>query len=89
MLNPQKSLTAILDMVNLPNAKLPLQGDHSILIEENHTLSGNPVAFKQGLIELKIDDEWRKRSFPANKMLTTILTFPLLYKYGYHGFSEV
>jgi len=49
----------------------------------NHTVSGNPLRFKRGKIEIKLDEEW-KRKMPVHKRAaTTALTWPLLLQCGY------
>jgi hypothetical protein len=49
----------------------------------DHTAVGNPNRFRQGQIELRHDDEWRHKMPRSQKVLVTMLTLPLLRKYGY------
>lgn len=49
----------------------------------NHTVSGNPLRFKQGTIEIRLDEEWQQR-MPAHKRIAvTAFTWPFLLRYGY------
>ena len=51
----------------------------------HHTISGNPMRFQRGAIELALDEEWRSRLSPANRRMVSLFTFPLLVRYGYLG----
>ena len=51
----------------------------------HHTISGNPMRFKRGAIELALDDEWRSRLSPLHRRMVSLFTFPLLVRYGYLG----
>ncbi len=52
-------------------------------LEEGHTVSGNPMRFKTGEIRVELDAEWKKRIDAKKKFLVSMLTLPLLFKYGY------
>ena len=49
----------------------------------DHTAVGNPNRFRQGKVALRRDDEWRHKMPRPQKALVTMLTLPLLRKYGY------
>ena len=61
-----------------------IRGRH-ISPSRDHTVSGNPVRFRTGSIELKPDEEWKINMRDADKNMVTALTAPLLLKYGYFG----
>ena len=48
-----------------------------------HTVSGNPMRFKKGSIELRLDVEWRRSMPGGQRLLVSALTWPLLLRYGY------
>jgi len=54
----------------------------------NHTVSGNPVRFKQGKIEIKTDTEWMYNMPLLKKIVVSILTHPLLIYYK-HKFKNI
>jgi hypothetical protein len=56
-----------------------------IFLSKEHTVSGNPVRFRTGSIELQPDEEWRIKMRGTDKNIVTALTAPLLLKYGYLG----
>jgi hypothetical protein len=51
----------------------------------DHTVSGNPIRFRTGTVELRPDEEWKTKMSSADRNLVTALTAPLLLKYGYLG----
>ncbi|GAW94025.1 sulfotransferase [Calderihabitans maritimus] len=57
--------------------------DQTINLDVDHTVSGNPIRFKHGVIQVHPDMEW-KQKMPAHKRVAvTALTWPLLIRYGY------
>jgi hypothetical protein len=70
-------------MVGRPNAPLDFIRGTEVQLAPTHSVSGNPVRFAHGPVSLRIDDAW-KRELAANaRKITTILTLPLLTRYGY------
>jgi len=57
----------------------------------NHTVSGNPVRFKQGEIEIRPDIEWMRKMSLFKKSIVSGLTYPFLvyYKYKFKKFHKV
>jgi hypothetical protein len=51
----------------------------------HHTISGNPMRFQRGPVELALDEEWRSRLSPVHRRMVSLFTFPLLVRYGYLG----
>lgn len=58
-------------------------GNDAVNLSWDHTAVGNPNRFRQGTVQLRRDDEWKKQMPHAHKYLVTTLTLPLLHKYGY------
>jgi len=83
--NPQQMVIQTLENLGLPYPALPFINDHTIFLKPNHTVSGNPMRFKQGVIEIKPDIDWKMKMKRGQRSLVTTLTFPLLYNYGYVG----
>ncbi len=52
-------------------------------LQPTHTVSGNPMRFKQGQLKLKLDDEWHRAMLPRDRRLVTAATLPLLIRYDY------
>jgi hypothetical protein len=49
----------------------------------HHTVSGNPMRFDQGPIQLALDEAWKTQLKPLHRRLVSIFTSPLLLCYGY------
>ncbi len=48
-----------------------------------HTVAGNPVRMRVGPLKLRLDDAWRSEMRPSDRRIVTLMTFPLLARYGY------
>jgi hypothetical protein len=51
----------------------------------NHTVAGNRMRLHQGAVAVRVDDEWRRAMPERHRRLVTILSWPLLRRYGYVG----
>jgi hypothetical protein len=51
----------------------------------SHTVSGNPMRFDPGRLQVRLDDEWRVKMKWKDRMIVTLLTWPLSLAYGYLG----
>jgi hypothetical protein len=49
----------------------------------NHSLGGNRMRFERGEIRVRKDEEWRTRMPRRARLAVTVLSLPLLVKYGY------
>lgn len=58
-------------------------GQGSVALAENHTVSGNPLRFTAGDLQIRPDTEWRSRMRDRDRWLVTAATAPLLARYGY------
>lgn len=65
------------------DATLPFEANGDLRLSVSHTIGGNPVRFKRGSMQLAVDDEWRSGEPWSDRLLVTVLTWPLLAHYGY------
>jgi hypothetical protein len=49
----------------------------------NHTVMGNPMRMDKGQIALRLDEQWRQAMAPSTAGMVTLLTRPMLRRYGY------
>jgi len=56
-----------------------------VSLRTNHTVAGNPMRFRVGSLRLRVDDEWKSRFPSGHRRLVSVLTQPLLVRYGYAG----
>lgn len=80
---PREAVLNILGFVNESNLKTPFVSENEVKLGVNHAVWGNPSRFKTGIVELKLDEEWKTKMKYFDKFISTVLTFPLLKKYGY------
>jgi len=80
---PQESIRRIFDLVKERVRHLPFVGDREVELGLNHTVSGNPLRFQTGVTRIELDNEWMVKMRPADLLLVTALTWPLLIRYNY------
>ena len=57
--------------------------DQHYAAREFHTIGGSRIRFKRGPVEIREDAEWRTAMRRFDHLSVTILTLPLLLRYGY------
>ncbi|MGH7843074.1 MAG: sulfotransferase [Candidatus Binataceae bacterium] len=57
--------------------------DGEAVFDVNHAVNGNPVRFRSGPVSLRLDDEWRDAMKEGSQRAMTLLTWPMLRRYGY------
>ncbi len=89
---PRRAVEAILDMLGENAGRLPFGppfvSEREVKLEAGHTVAGNPNRFRSGPVQLRPDEEWASRMRPRDRRLVTLLTLPLLARYGYPVFTE-
>jgi len=82
---PRKALSHLLASLGVANPNLDFIDDRNIKLGVDHTVSGNPIRFQHGVIEVRPDTEWRHKMLTSHRVIVSVLTWPLLLKYGYLG----
>jgi hypothetical protein len=82
---PAKELErAVADVLPKPaRGALARLADPEFTFGTQHTVAGNPVRMRTGPLTLRLDDAWRSEMRPSDRRLVTLMTFPLLARYGY------
>jgi hypothetical protein len=83
---PRNQLVKVLDSLGLADAAISLpECDHEgyIHLGLSHTVDGNPVRFHADRLRINRDDEWIDSLGRWHSLVTSVLTAPLLIKYGY------
>lgn len=57
--------------------------EKGVSLEPTHGLAGNPSRFRQGYINLALDEEWRTRMSDKDRRVATAIGWPGLVRYGY------
>lgn len=80
--HPASSLERIINMARLDiDPKIVVQ-DQTVIMKQEHTIGGNPVRFNKSMT-LKLDMDWQTAMPIFQQTLTTVITWPLLRRYGY------
>ncbi|MBV8361711.1 MAG: sulfotransferase, partial [Deltaproteobacteria bacterium] len=83
---PRRTVEAILEMLDV-SQPAPFVSDNAVQLRPVHCLSGNPSRFKQGVVTLTKDEEWRAKMTSFDRLKATAVSLPLLWKYGYDTLS--
>ena len=69
---------------NLNNIKVNnnIREDY-VYLQKTHTVWGNPKRSREGRVRVRVDDEWKHNLNLGDFIKTTILSLPLLLRYGY------
>lgn len=83
--SPREQVAAVLGHAGRPATGPALDRiDHgSVELATDHTVSGNPLRFRNGRVELRVDDAWRRGMARRDRLAVTAITWPLLLRYGY------
>ena len=80
---PAAVIGTLMDELGLPRVATGLVDRTAPCPVVQHTIAGNPMRFQKGALKVASDDEWQTAMPAAARLLTTVLTLPLLLRYGY------
>ena len=80
--SPRTTVEEVLRFVGEPPG-VPFTDDRTVIVGEQHTVSGNPLRFRKGAAEVRMDDRWERGLGSFDRRVVTGITFPLLHLYGY------
>lgn len=79
---PKNVTDEILNFIGESNEKNPIMSK-KVLLNTNHSVSGNPLRFKRGEIKVQLDDKWKENFSTWRKTLLTFIFLPFLIYYKY------
>jgi hypothetical protein len=80
---PQETLFKILDFAQTTAQPLPLTANAQVRLTATHSIFGNDNRTQTGLIQLHLDEVWKREMALTDQLKVNALTWPLLLKYGY------
>jgi hypothetical protein len=83
MNDPEPRAREVLEFAGQPNGNLPFAGRHEVRLGENHTVSGNPIRFDTGTVQLRADERWRTQMSKLAAVATNLITWPVRVRLGY------
>lgn len=81
--DPRGVLVDLAGFADIPPGDLEFLSESSVLLSPSHTVAGNPMRFRTGPTPLRCDDAWREKLPSGRRALVSVLTAPLLARYGY------
>ena len=81
--DPREAIAGVFEQLELGEADLSLIHGPNVKLRVNHALNGNPVKFNSRGVDLRIDDEWRGAMRERDRKLVSVITSPLMRRYGY------
>jgi hypothetical protein len=81
--DPRGTIEQVRGFAGLPRDDGPFVDDHTVRLAENHAVAGNPNRRRHGDIRLVEDDEWRSALRPVDRAAVTMMTAPVLGRFGY------
>ena len=87
-LTPSASGTQLKPLIDclwpsLESAGFEFLDDGTAELRPNHTVDGNPMRFAEGPLRITADERWRTDMDLADRRTVSVLTGPLLRRYGY------
>jgi hypothetical protein len=83
VVDPSAALSRILAPYDWVDDKPAAVAAGEVVLEPSHTVAGNPMRFKNGPLNIELDDEWRTAMPLRDRLLVAAVTWPLLARYGY------
>jgi hypothetical protein len=83
--DPSAEVRRLLDFAGMPaGVPIPIEG-HRATLRPNHTVSGNPLRFHNGELDIRRDDGWLTGLGSRDRRVVSAMTAPLRLAYGRHG----
>jgi hypothetical protein len=88
---PRAVLSRVLEYVDERGEDVDLSfiGENEVALSTNHTVAGSLMRLRQGALPVRLDAEWEEAFDPMSRRIVTLLTWPLLRRYGYGGPEDV
>jgi len=80
---PEKHLRRVLGLVGAADADMGFLAGREAELKPSHSISGNPMRFESGAIDIRPDTEWRAKIDPAGARRVLRVTRRLRERYGY------
>lgn len=84
---PQRELRRISELagVRIGDEDLAFIAVDEADLPPDHLVAGNRMRLQSGPVRLRTDDEWRTGLTPRQRQVVSLVTWPLLWGYGYVG----
>lgn len=80
---PREAIERVLEFAGHEGAAVPFADERTVHLERSHSISGNPNRLDTGTVTISVDAEWHERLGRRQRALVTLVTLPLLRRFGY------
>src|SRR6185369_107539 len=82
---PRAELAGIVRFLGgeVSDADLAFVGESSVELPRDHSVAGNPMRFRSGPEQLRLDEAWRTALDPRTRRLISLVSAPAIVRYGY------
>jgi hypothetical protein len=81
--DPETQLRRVLELHEIERPLQFLRDRNKVELGPTHTVSGNPIRFRNGTMQLRLDEEWRRNMPGRDRLLVSVAAAPLLHHFGY------
>jgi hypothetical protein len=81
--NPEKSAREILQFIGEQPTESPFVQSNIVMMQQTHTVHGNPMRFTTDALTIQSDDEWKQKLSLYQKAVIAGLTLPMMLYLGY------
>ncbi|VEP16410.1 conserved hypothetical protein [Hyella patelloides LEGE 07179] len=80
----------ILNLLDEKVTELPFVDKSTVKMSTDHIVTGSPSSRSNtGMVNLRLDERWKKNMIFRDKLIISGLTLPLLYSYKYFNFKSL
>jgi hypothetical protein len=87
--SPRRVIEEILRFAAQPIGDLSFINGSTVALATEHSVSGNPVRFKTGSIDISVDDQWRSGLSPWTKSWVGATTAPMRISYAHRAKADL
>lgn len=80
---PRASVRSIMEMMGMADVTLPFVDDRTVALGVDHSVAGNPDRLSSGVVALRASGDWFSELPARDRIVVSMLTGPLLVRYGY------
>jgi sulfotransferase family protein len=80
---PRATVELIAGLASEYPTQLPFIDDRTVRLRANHTAGGNPIRLLDRPVSISEDDEWLTHQPVMDRVIATVISSPLLRRYGY------
>jgi hypothetical protein len=80
---PRTTVDETRALVGEDAGRSPFLDERTVALGVNHSIAGNPSRFSTGTLVLEDRSEWRTAQSRLDRLITTMIAYPFLRRYGY------